>query len=186
MSLARFTIESIPTTNPAAWKVFMWIDSTGFYTLDENWVVSRPTANAIPVYWTELHLFENNNVVTDSTTAWVTIIDQDTNSLPIWKYELDISYNWSHDSTWDDFISELTFLGNNVSWNSAEIHRQEPQDTSWTFWNTGTDQKHWFTRKYYIDVTTAWVKNITLKMKSSVAWRKSSIWDTSIKLIRIS
>lgn len=141
----------------------------------------------VPVYGTELNLFESNSVSTDDTTNLIDKINDNTSNLPIGTYRLRVSYSWNFASTSNDFESYLFFDGSAIGPDaSGLIHKQEPKDSAGNWNGTGSAQRFSFSKDYYINIVVSGIRSVLLQFRTDNVGTNASIWDANIQLIRIS
>ena len=144
------------------------------------------TAIEANVYGTEFNLFQDLAVDTTTSTTFQNKITGNTTALPVGKYKILVSYSWNHNATQNDFEASFLFDGGAVGQNgSGLIHKAEPKDAGGNFSGTGSNQQYTFTQAYYVDVTVAGAKSISLDYRTSNAGVASSIWDASVEVIRV-
>jgi len=150
-----------------------------------SWHV-RPSASAI--FGSEFQLAESLGVSTtlfdENQTAFQNKLSMTTGALPLGDYRIGVSYGWNSDTTAYDF--EGKFLVNNIQ--EGELHKQEAQDSAGSFSTTGTDQRHYTSRTFYL-LQISGIQNFDLEYRSSYAGgdtpREASMWDARIEIWRV-
>lgn len=150
-----------------------------------NTSTSATTNIELPVYGTEFHLFEANPVTTTTSTSLQTKLTGTTSELPIGKYECHVTSSYNSDSNQRDIIIGLTHNGSAIG-QSDEILRKEAKDTGGSYESTGTNQKHILSQSYFFDVTAPATQTFEVKYCAEQNGHEVSMWDTSIKIIRVS
>lgn len=128
----------------------------------------------------EFQVVTSSGVSTTTSTDFQTKASMTTTSLPDGQYRLGVSYGWNHDDTSTDFEARVQVGGSTL----GEIHKQEPKDSSGSFESTGTSQRHYTARTFYLGLSG--VNNITLQFRTDDSDDESSIWDAVIELWRVS
>tara|TARA_R110002020_G_scaffold464581_1_gene685376 strand:- start:395 stop:985 length:591 start_codon:yes stop_codon:yes gene_type:complete len=146
-------------------------------------------SEAVPsgtVYGSELNVFVNNSVLTNTTTTVQGIINSTTTFLPIGKYKIKINYSWNSNSTQDDFESRLLFDGSALDLDvTGLIHKEEAKDSAGTANGTGSLQVLSFNKEFVVDVTTTGTKTVLLTFNSSKVGCMVSVWNCTIECYRI-
>lgn len=160
------------------------ITGTGVDNTDPlNPIINLPTGS---IYGSELNIFIDNLVTTNTTTTLLNKFDENTTLLPTGQYKIKINYSWNINSTRDDFESYFFINDNSVGVDTTGlIHKQEPKDQAGDFENTGSLQKMSFQKDLYYTVTTPESINLKLGFNSNNNNNKTSMFDASIELIRI-
>jgi len=138
-----------------------------------------PSAGA-PIFGSEFQRVVDLPLNVTTSTTFQLVAELNTTVLPSGEYRLGINYGWNHNSASNDFESEIRL--NNVD--LGEIHKQEPKDATGTFGSSGSSQRHYVSRVFY--VTLSGSNNISLFFRSDTGGTASGIWDTSIELWRVS
>ena len=144
-----------------------------------------------PIYGSEFQLFESPAISINTTNTFSSKISGNTTVLPVGKYEIDINYGWSLDATNENFGSRLSFdgslLGSAQAYGTIHIHNQEPKESGGADPDgRGTNQIFSFSKKFYVDVAVAGVKALVLEYRCEDAGNEAAMWDTVIKIIRVS
>jgi hypothetical protein len=105
----------------------------------------------------------------------------DTGVLPLGNYKIEVAYGWNANSTSSDFISFLNIDG--VM--EGQAHEQEPKESCGRFLTTGTSQKHYTQRVFFMDNWSG-QHNLDLRFKTEKKNKEASMWDASISIMRIS
>ena len=140
-------------------------------------------------YGSCFHVFENTGLVVSFTAfpAFENVITGMTGVLPAGRYKVTPSYSWNHDSTNNSFVSRLLVNGALVAAFVPHIHRQEPSDANGAarFPATGTDQTFGFCKPYFVDLPAPQAMMVELDIATTNATLESSIWESSIEIIRV-
>lgn len=161
------------------------INYTQYITDSAGNYLSEAVSSAM-VYGSELNVFVNNSVLTNTTTTAQDVINDTTTSLPIGKYKIKINYSWNSNSTQDDFESRLLFDGVSLDLDATGlIHKEEAKDSAGTANGTGSLQVLSFNKEFVVDVTASGAKTISLTFNSSKAGCMVSVWNCTIECYRI-
>lgn len=189
MSLIRLIKQASPTTNPPAGRVFMWVDATWPYSLDETgtkvYLGVTPPSAPTNVYGSEFHLFEQNAPITalakTQAINWVTWV------LPIWKYKITVSYNFNNIDRKTNFIWYFNFWGNWMwTWWDDIIHIDEEYSKRYIWTGpSGDNQRKAFTKTFFVDVITPATQSVLLEFAPETP-QDVSIWNANIEVIRVS
>jgi len=133
------------------------------------------------IFGSNLHLAESTAVSTTTSNSWQTKITMVTATLEAGTYRLEVSYGWNHDVATDDFWGRVTQDAVQI----GEAHLQEPKDATGDWGSTGTDQRHYLTRVFHLNLS-AQSYTFDLEYGSSWAGTESSIWDAYLSLWRMS
>ena len=152
-------------------------------TTFNNSILKYDGANYIPclnqVYKAPTLIINNTNVLTDVVNATIDI--QRLN-----PHKITISYGWSLNAGAQDFVSEMSFDGQDVQEglsNNSEIHRQEPKDVAGTDPDgRGTDQRYRFSGVFFLTPISLGINQILLQMRGSTNNDLASIWDVKIEV----
>lgn len=140
-----------------------------------------------------LSLYENFNediwiskkdLIINTNSSYLNIINQDLDFEKTGKYSIDISFNYSIDSTNADFISQLLIDNQSISpINSNELIRVEGKDSAGNDLDgRGTDQKNTAYVRYILDVQSIGFKNIKFNIMPSRNSTEASIWNLNINI----
>jgi hypothetical protein len=118
-------------------------------------------------------------VSTTTSTTFQPKINATTPSIPAGTYRIGVSYGWNHDGVQDDFEAQLRLDG--VV--QGEIHKEEPSEAGGAFGSTGTDQRFYAYRVFYVTLTSG-SHTMVLEYRTDTALVASSIWGAVIELWR--
>ncbi len=166
------------------------VTSAGWWGYNgSNWVQGYAAATP-SVYGTNLNVFVSAAESNTSAphTTWVNKITDTTTSLQAGDYELVISYGWNHNATNSDFESRLSFDGTILGdiFSNGTTHKEEPKDSAGTGGGSGSSQQLTFTKSFILTGVSAGTKAVVFDFRSDDTGDLSTVWDASIKLIRIS
>jgi hypothetical protein len=154
---------------------------------DSDWIYGdqwyqRSTNQGITPYGS---VFKKAESAAVSTTTWadsdmVSKVSMNTGVLPLGDYKVEVSYGWNHNHTASSFVSALLLDGVQL----GESHVQEPKDSGGYFMYTGTSQRHYVTRVFYLDQLSG-DHVLDLRYGTDQNGKESSIWDASISILRV-
>ncbi len=131
------------------------------------------------VYGTEYQYDAEAGITTTTSTTFQNKLTLVTTNLPLWEYELMVSYGWNHDAQNSDFEARVQLGAVNL-W---QIHKQEPKDS-------GGGDPTWTTQRIptsrtFEPITLSWVNTFTLDYRTDNGGQESSIRDAYMKIIRV-
>ncbi len=132
------------------------------------------------VFGNEYQIFTSSSVSTTTSTTFQTKLSATTTSLPAGTYRIGVYYGYNHDSASNDF--EGRFLLDSSQ--HGEIHKQEVKDSGDTWGSTGTSQRTYLHRVFYVTLTTG-THDVEIQYRSDTAATASSIFEVTIELWRV-
>jgi len=153
-----------------------------------HWVYDGTTWHMYPegggggssIFGSEFQLEESLGVSTTTSSGYQNKMTMVTSNLPVGKYRLGVSYGWNYDNTTLDFEAKIILDGSDL----LEPHKQEPQDAGSSWGSTGTSQRYYLTRVFYLDLSG--VHTFDLEWRTNSSGEEASIWDAVIELWRVS
>lgn len=148
----------------------------------------KPLPYPTGVFGTEFQKFESQGLTVTSSTSFINKISGTTSVLPVGTYRAVISFNWNSSSISDNIFVRFLFDGSKPghSVENNEMMRAEAPDSSGGSWSgTGSRQKYPITRVFYMNVTTAGAKSVSLAFRGDDRNQEFSMWDALIEIIRV-
>lgn len=138
----------------------------------------RPQSEIVyGAYYKQVESLDPSSTTDDE---WETKLSLTTEVLPSGLYKLQVAYGWNHNDSSSDFMGRVVEDGTRQL---GQLHFQEPQDTSGSWENTGTNQRQYINRVFYLPISGQ--HSYTLEYASSDSGEESSIWDSSMEFKRV-
>lgn len=126
------------------------------------------------------HYAESLSVSTTTNESWQDKVSLILPDMPQGLYRICISYGWNMNTTQYNFQARLLLDGQQF----GELHYQEPQDSSGSWGNTGSDQRHYVMRTYRYMFTPG-AHEFKLQYSTQDDEYQASIWDASLEVWRV-
>lgn len=130
------------------------------------------------VFGQDFSLNQSNNITSTTSRGWQNKVTLSVNLAANRQFRLGYKFQMNADTTGTDMMARLLS-------NGAELwqFRQEPKDSSGSFGNTGTDQRHMISGFDYINTVTTGVHTFSLQFRSN-SGSNTSIWGANLELWR--
>ena len=117
-------------------------------------------------------IVQEGSIQSSTGLAVTTAIDYDTVVTDVGKYQIIISYAWTHDSTQNDIIVDF-LINDSPPYTAAHLQREEPKDSSTVKFKSTV---------LFYDKLVAGSDNIKLNLTNDSAGATSTMQDITIKL----
>jgi len=151
------------------------------YFLQSQGVGTNPIWSS-EVFGNNFESLDSNVIQQTTSTSFQNYLTLNTASLPVGTYRIGFTYQWSFNSTAQDFLGRIQVDGYNVV--SDDVHRQEPKDAAGTG-PAGTNQRHFFTGFVYQTFNIEEVHSITIDFASSNGSAAAAIYYGCIEIWRV-
>jgi len=159
------------------------INETGVIPENE-WIVKYKNGELIPCLHKIVMRNSGDDLTVNATETPLQHINKSVNIQRENVYKVTVSFNYSCDSTKDDFIATLTFGGIPATARANnEIFRIESKDSSGDDYDgRGTNRKRAFNQVYYFTLNTIGSKNIILSYYCNNKKVKTAMWNASVEI----
>lgn len=164
-------------------KVAHQLSDNTFWLLTTSaptWVDITAAGASPPVYGTEFQVASSLPITTMTSVTFQSKVSLPVVAVVGGQYRVGVSYGWNHDATTSDF--EGLILVNAVQ--QGELHKQEPKDSAGAD-PTGTPQRHFTSRIFYLTLAAAAAPTIDLQFRTDAAGVSSSIWEAVVEFWRV-
>ncbi len=128
----------------------------------------------------------SSTLLINNTNVFQNKINVNINIQRLVEHKITVSYNWSLNDTGQDFRAVGSLGGQtfqNVLTSNDDIHTQEPKDAAAADPDgRGTNQKHGFTKEYFVTPTSAGNNALILAVAGSANGDLASMWEASIEI----